>query len=153
MTETQRRIRAARAYSGMTLDELAERVGIGRMTLYRMENGQRDVKRMELREIAEACDLPAEFFTGDWTDLGNDAGRLDAIEDKLDTLLHNWNTYATALTGEEPEDEDDLPDDYDREAFVAALRKVAARVPLVPPRAPDAVLNPGATGRSKSGSQ
>lgn len=64
--ETRRRLRAARAYAGMSLDDLAADVEIGRNTLVRMENGQRNPKSMELREIAEACGLPYEFFTIDF---------------------------------------------------------------------------------------
>ena len=152
MTETQRRIRAARAYSGMTLDELAEKVGIGRMTLYRMENGQRDVKRMELREIAEACEVPFEFFTSGWSTLG--AGALEEMDHKLDLILDGWQILYEALTDAlDPEEEIEIPEDYDREAFVAALSRVVSRAPLVPPRAPDAVRNLLEGERSKGGSR
>lgn len=105
MTETQRRIRAARAYSGMTLNELADAVGMGRMTLYRMENGQRDVKRMELREIAEACDVPYEFFAADWATLGDDAGQLDRIEQKLDRIIQTADAFDRTIGATAPDGE------------------------------------------------
>jgi transcriptional regulator with XRE-family HTH domain len=65
VTETQRRLRAARAYAGLTIDELAERIGVGRQTIVRNERGDREPKRMEIREIADACDLPLQFFSAD----------------------------------------------------------------------------------------
>ena len=69
MTELQKRLRAARAYAGLSHDELATATEMGRSTIIRNEHGQRVPKTMELREIARVCDLPLEFFTGDFTQM------------------------------------------------------------------------------------
>lgn len=57
-----KRLRAARAYAGLTQPELADRLGVGRMTIVRGEEGEREPKRMELREIAEICGVPLAFL-------------------------------------------------------------------------------------------
>lgn len=69
MDDLVRRVRAARAYAGFTLDELAERAEIGRSTLVRIEKG-RAPKQRELNAIAEACDVPRAWFSApfEWLD-------------------------------------------------------------------------------------
>lgn len=64
--ETQRRIRAARALRGKTVDQLAEMInepGLKSGTLGAIERGERPARRRELRSIADALGLPYEFFT------------------------------------------------------------------------------------------
>jgi transcriptional regulator with XRE-family HTH domain len=89
--EIRRRIRAARAYAGYSLDELADRVGFGRQTLVRIEQGERQAKRMELREIAVVCGLPYEFFTSDFDQLRGDRSDLeldlDVVRDVAEMLV------------------------------------------------------------------
>jgi transcriptional regulator with XRE-family HTH domain len=68
-TELQKRVRAARAYAGLNLDDMASAVGFGRNTLVRIESGQRLPKAMELREVARVARLPFEFFSVDFADL------------------------------------------------------------------------------------
>jgi transcriptional regulator with XRE-family HTH domain len=63
MSEIARRVRAARAYAGLTLQEMANRVEIGRMTLIRIEREERPAKVIELNAIAEACGLPRGWFS------------------------------------------------------------------------------------------
>jgi transcriptional regulator with XRE-family HTH domain len=67
--EERRRLRAARAYADFSLDELAERVQLGRSTLIRVDNGERNLKDMEKVAIARACGLPEAFFTADFARL------------------------------------------------------------------------------------
>jgi DNA-binding XRE family transcriptional regulator len=62
--ELGRRIRAARAYAGLSNTELAEAIGIGRSTLVKSEAGARQAKTWELWAIAEICGIPREFFEG-----------------------------------------------------------------------------------------
>lgn len=83
--QTQRRIRAARALAGFdSVDDLAAHVDMGATTLRKMERGERPVRPRELREIAEACGLPYEFFTEDFERLG--AGPAEGVEDRLSAL-------------------------------------------------------------------
>lgn len=76
--EIARRVRAARLIADIrTVEELARRIdarGLGAKTIGAIERGERTVKRMELREIAEACGLPEEFFTADLASLAGGAG-------------------------------------------------------------------------------
>lgn len=67
--ELRRRVRAARGYADLSIDQLAEAVGIGRNTIIRIDNGEREVKQMELRQIAAVCGLPYEFFTVDFAEI------------------------------------------------------------------------------------
>jgi transcriptional regulator with XRE-family HTH domain len=63
--ETARRVRAARAYAGLSVNELASRIGLGLQTIKRIESGKRSARRFEVWAIAEACALPREFFEMD----------------------------------------------------------------------------------------
>lgn len=96
--ELRRRVRAARAYAGMSLDQMAAALGVGRQTLVRIERGERKPKRMELREMAAISGLPVEFFSADFRRLadagGGDAGlgtvavsALQELRDDIDRLL------------------------------------------------------------------
>lgn len=78
--ETRRRLRAGRALAGITVEQLAERLGpgLGAKTLYNVERGEREIRPMELREVARACGLPFAFFVMDF-------GELDVVE-------HLWPT-------------------------------------------------------------
>lgn len=108
--EIARRVRAARLIADIrTVEELAQRIdarGLGAKTIGAIERGERDAKRMELREIAEACGLPEEFFTADLWSLAGGAGgegtggtpgaaveeRLAAIEGRLTQLEEGART-------------------------------------------------------------
>lgn len=78
--EQGRRVKAARALAGLTIEQLAERLTeegrLGARTLRKIEAGDRPVRAMELREIARACDVPYGFFTTDF--------------DVLDTIERSW---------------------------------------------------------------
>jgi transcriptional regulator with XRE-family HTH domain len=63
--ETARRVRAARAYAGLSVTDLANRIGLGLQTIKRIESGKRTARRFEIWAIAEACGLPREFFEMD----------------------------------------------------------------------------------------
>ena len=85
--ETARRVRAARAYAGLSVNELANRVGLGLQTIKRIECLKRTARPFEVWAIAEACGLPREFFEVD-LELLNRQGSvlretLSGVEDRL----------------------------------------------------------------------
>lgn len=65
--ELARRIRAARAYKGLSREQVGKKIGVSGVTVRRMEDQSltRDIKDVELAGIADACDLPADFFNAD----------------------------------------------------------------------------------------
>lgn len=66
-TETGRRIRAARSYAGFQgRKDFSDAIEMSEATLVRLERGDRTVKRRELREIAEICDVPMWFLEEGW---------------------------------------------------------------------------------------
>jgi transcriptional regulator with XRE-family HTH domain len=96
------RIRAARAYAGLSQPELAERIGMSLPTYKRAELGRRPVATAELLSIARACDVPPQFILNGWTPERAERrrvapedviGRLDIIDDRLD----EWERTATRL--------------------------------------------------------
>src|SRR5947209_15300390 len=56
--ELTRRVRAARAYSGLSVGELAAAIGVGAQTVKRIEAGRRNPRQMEVWAIADVCGLP-----------------------------------------------------------------------------------------------
>lgn len=94
--EIRRRMRAALALAGIkNVRELAERIdlpGLGRDTLYEMQSGKRAIRRHELREIADACGLPLEFFTVDFATL-EENGSADSADRVLERLNEMDNSY------------------------------------------------------------
>lgn len=99
--EVGRRIAAARAYSGQSLDELAETLGVSAPTLRRWSQGQvaslgLEAQREEkVRLVIRATDCPPEFFglvedgDEDYAPFERSPGfrsRLRRIEDRLARL-------------------------------------------------------------------
>lgn len=62
-SELGKRIRAARAYAGLSQDELAELIQISQPTLARIEKGERQARWIEVMGIAEVTQLPRVWFT------------------------------------------------------------------------------------------
>lgn len=60
-----RRIRDFRTRRKYTQDELAERVGISRSYLHRMEKGENNISVRRLAEIANALDVEMRYFFDD----------------------------------------------------------------------------------------
>lgn len=106
--ELRNRLRAAQALAGIrSVDELAERIGIeglGRDTLYDMQRGKRPIRRHELREIADACGLPYEFFTVDFATLStgateNELQKLRADQEAIHTDITTALEYLASMAG------------------------------------------------------
>ena len=82
---------------GLTVDELGARIdrkGFGNKVLGLVKRGEREVKDFELQWIADACDLPLEFFTVDF-------GRLPELPEAqpaLDGVLDHLKTLERALS-------------------------------------------------------
>jgi transcriptional regulator with XRE-family HTH domain len=98
--ELANRIRAARAYARLSQPELANRLGVGRSTLVRIELEQRGLKDFEqhaiLDSIAKICGLPPAFFTADFKRLERPPrhrqepdlqAAIQSLHAKLDELL------------------------------------------------------------------
>jgi transcriptional regulator with XRE-family HTH domain len=85
--EVARRVRAARAYAGLSVNELAGRIGLGLQTIKRIESGKRTARRFEVWAIAEACNLPREFFEIDLDLLSRRAAALQEALAKVDERL------------------------------------------------------------------
>jgi transcriptional regulator with XRE-family HTH domain len=86
-SETARRVRAARAYAGLSVTELANRIGLGLQTIKRIESGKRTARPFEVWAIAEACGLPREFFEIDLDLLSRRASILQETLIRIDERL------------------------------------------------------------------
>lgn len=56
------RIRAARAFAGLDQQTLATHFGVSKVTIKRMERGERETSMDELAEIAALCRVPLAFM-------------------------------------------------------------------------------------------
>jgi transcriptional regulator with XRE-family HTH domain len=94
-TELQRRVRVLRALRGLTVRELAERIGpdagMSERTLGKMEGGGTKLREGPLRTIAAALDTPYVWFTATsiedlFAPTREQEGRLAAIEQLVGEL-------------------------------------------------------------------
>lgn len=70
-----KRFRAAQAYGGLSHASTAALFEISEMSVKRIASGDRRIKEPELRALADAVELPYEFFTADLTRLAEIAPR------------------------------------------------------------------------------
>lgn len=81
------RIRAARAYAGLTREQVEAETGFPESTQIRTEAGIRPPKRGELVAYADVCGVPREWFTAPlgrgMRDGGAPLERLDEIRDEV----------------------------------------------------------------------
>jgi transcriptional regulator with XRE-family HTH domain len=85
--DVARRVRAARAYAGLSVRELADAIGIGLQTIKRIEAGSRAPRTMEVWAIAEVCGLPREWFEVDFDDLARHAAAAGELLARVDARL------------------------------------------------------------------
>jgi transcriptional regulator with XRE-family HTH domain len=85
--EVARRVRAGRTYAGLSVAELAESIGLGVQTIKRIEAGRRSARRYEIWAIAEACDLPRQFFEAEFQELFNHSEMTSAFLRSIDERL------------------------------------------------------------------
>jgi transcriptional regulator with XRE-family HTH domain len=85
LSEVAKRVRAARAYAGLSIPELADELGVGAQTIKRVEAGTRRPRRYELWGIADICGLPRWFFEADLASVGPDdlGARVGELERRL----------------------------------------------------------------------
>ena len=86
-SDVARRVRAARAYAGLSVRELADAIGIGVQTIKRIEAGARAPRTMEVWAIAEVCGLPNEWFEMDVEGLANHAAAAADLLERVDRRL------------------------------------------------------------------
>ncbi|MGA6205478.1 helix-turn-helix domain-containing protein [Nocardia testacea] len=95
------RIAAARKDHNLTQDHLANRVGIERTALGRIEKGERKVSAVELVDLATALDLPLAWFVRDplpaVVSRRSEAAPTHESTDKLDRALELFSGDVAAL--------------------------------------------------------
>lgn len=89
--EIRRRVKAAREIAGLSVEGLAKKIdqkGLGERTLRSLESpNNRPFKSMELKAIAEACNLPYQFFTVNfWEVLETNETRITKLEERMEQL-------------------------------------------------------------------
>lgn len=105
---SSRRIRAALALSGLTIEELAARIdqrGLGARTLRKLqdETDEREARPMELQAIAAATGIPYVFFTIPFAYLDDMVARWQAsyeaepATDRLDQIVERLERVEAAL--------------------------------------------------------
>lgn len=72
---TAKALQAARAVSGLTFEELAEKSGVSTPTIYRMLGAKRDIKVPQLYALATAMGVTV-------VDIMQDAERIQAREER-----------------------------------------------------------------------
>lgn len=140
VAEVASRIRACRAYAGLTRKELADKMGTSSSTVERWEKGHpgslggedRARRQTILWEVAKVCDLDPAWAISDWdvppsyrlqeSDVRGIVGRLHRIEQALGLeQLAAWPTPPRA--DEQPED---VADEIEQQATGRAGRKASA---------------------------
>lgn len=88
--ETAHRIRAARAYAGITQEDMADRLGISIVTYKRIEQAKRDVDLGEVKRISEITGMPIEFFSVDLKALADSEtqkAQLEQVQTRIQGLV------------------------------------------------------------------
>lgn len=92
MVDLPPRLRAARAFAGLSQPELADKLELGEVTYKLSERGKRRPPRRELLAIAEACEVPMWFLEGGWE---NYPGAVEQLGRKgLEDVLPRGETSA-----------------------------------------------------------
>lgn len=108
MSEVGKRIKAARAYAGISSQEtLGELLGgVSQSMIQRLESGDRGLKPYEQRTllvgIADVCGLPAAWFTADFSRLDEIAVRQnpeDLVDDQHERRRQSPSGEGSSGTG------------------------------------------------------
>jgi transcriptional regulator with XRE-family HTH domain len=102
-----KRIAAARAYSGIDLDSLADSLSLSPHALHRIEAGLEDLDETQrwglIKAIAAATRLPEQFLTVDFDSLATDEPperKLDQLEAKIDAALARMDEVVAEAEGQ-----------------------------------------------------
>jgi len=109
------RIRQAREEGGLSLRDLAERMGTSHTTISEWEKGNRSVQFPDLEKLAKLLEKPVQFFLPEWyidprnlsPDLATLVSRINQlphgpIRDKLiQNILDQVDTMSVALGSQE----------------------------------------------------
>ncbi|GGG51483.1 repressor [Caldovatus sediminis] len=102
MTAPRNRIKEVREARGLSLNDLAERVGADHTTVWKLERGKRRLTAEWLSRLSKALDVPAPSLVPDWANLptatlANDVPPLPERED----MPRDVPVYGTARGGPE----------------------------------------------------
>lgn len=88
-----RRLRAAREIAGLrNADDLVDRIGqkgLGRSVIRSVEQGRRHLEGRDLAAVADACQVPLEFFTMDFFEAAGalrERSELRLLREEVDEL-------------------------------------------------------------------
>lgn len=106
--EVGRRIAAARAYSGLSLDEMAEALGVSAPTIRRWSNGEEnslgktaEERQLKADRVREVTNCPDSFFeAGDAPDARELEVRVDDLVRQMDYVLSSLASLSARAAGE-----------------------------------------------------
>jgi transcriptional regulator with XRE-family HTH domain len=91
------RVRAARAFAGLTQGELGERLGVSAQLVKRVENGRRLLTDLELIDAAEACGVPAWFMFSGWEGSTLEARDVAELWARVERLERSFESRVLAV--------------------------------------------------------
>lgn len=138
--DAPRRLRAARVLADLTVQQLADKLdtpGLGAKTIGAIERGERAVRPHEIRVVAEALNVPVEFFTAG---LSYNAGSTDDDRAEYLRLLHaileivkDLSTWESAPVWQRVIDAREKAVDRLIEAFDERFDAIEARLEAISP--------------------
>jgi transcriptional regulator with XRE-family HTH domain len=99
------RVRAAGAYSNLSLDAYAQAIGVSKETLVRLQNDnhKRCPSLQEAQRIASATGVPLSFLTDGFDSHGEQLARIEAamseLADQVATLVGRGDQQAREFVG------------------------------------------------------
>jgi transcriptional regulator with XRE-family HTH domain len=113
------RVRAARAFAGIDQQTVADHFGVSKVTVKRMERGERETSLDELAELARLCHVPLGFMINGFAedDVQGESVALAAgmlLRDEVAQAFQRFDTVSGAL----------LSDAQAAEAATTALRRL-----------------------------
>lgn len=85
--ERAQRARAARAFADKSQEDIAEALGVKRITVTRMERQQTDITLDHLLAIADCCDVPRDFMLYGFDSVPEELRRIHSRFDALERTL------------------------------------------------------------------
>ena len=85
------RLQAALKRNGMNQADLADKIGVQRVTISRYINGHRDPHRIHLQRMAEALGVPEDYLTARETVILTDETSLAIVIDHIQAHADGWS--------------------------------------------------------------